>query len=325
MRLRSTAVPKLCHAGLLAAVTLTCAALGFAPAEDSTAGANVPVRPDARAADVTRGPRPSTIRVDVDLTLVPVSVTDLWDRPFKGLLKDDFQLFENGIEQQIISLTSEDAPVSVGVVFDTSRSMRKELGNSLAALEELFKTTMPGDEFFAVSFADRPHLVSGFTGDAGEILRSLGAVQAHGWTALYDAIQMAVQQMRSARNSRRALLILSDGADNYSRYTASEVRDMVRESDVRIYAIGLFERPGFLKKISEETGGRALWVRKREDLPQAISALSTELRSYYLLGYKSSNAQRDGKYRSVKVKVTRDTGTIELHTTWRRGYYAPAE
>jgi VWFA-related protein len=239
--------------------------------------------------------------------------------------KGDFRLFENGLEQEIISINSEDAPVSVGVVFDTSRSMRNELGKSLAALEELFKTTMPGDEFFAVSFSTRPHVVSGFTQDGDEILRELASVQAHGWTALYDAILVAVQQMRSARNSRRALLILSDGADNYSRYTASEILDLVRESDVRIYAIGLFERPGFLKKLSEESGGRAIWVRKTEELPQAIYNLSTELRSYYLLGYKSSNAERDGKYRKVKVEVTRPTGNVELHTSWRRGYYAPTE
>jgi VWFA-related protein len=261
----------------------------------------------------------------VDVTLVPVTVTDLWDHPLKGLGKGDFRLFEDGLEQEIVSFNSEDAAVSIGIVFDTSRSMRSELGKSLAALEELFKTTMPGDEFFAVSFSSNPHIVSGFTPDSDQILRELASEQAHGWTALYDATLMAVQRMKSARNSRRALLILSDGADNYSRYTASEVLDLVRESDVRIYAIGLFERPGFLKKISEESGGHAVWVRKSEELPQAVYNLSTEMRSYYLLGYKSSNPERDGKYRKLKVEVTRSTGNVELHTSWRRGYYAPTE
>ncbi|HEV2448421.1 MAG TPA: VWA domain-containing protein, partial [Candidatus Sulfopaludibacter sp.] len=175
-----------------------------------------------------------------------------------------------------------------------------------------------------VRFSDRPELIAPLTHDPGEIFRRLGMVVPRGWTALYDAIFYAVQEMRHAANPRRALLILSDGEDNNSRYSESEVVSLVREADVRVYAIGLFRQAHCLSRMAADTGGRAIWVRRLEDMPEAIHTLSLEMRNVYMLGYFSSNPPRDGKYRKVKVEV-KSSADDPLQVRWRRGYYAVGE
>ena len=265
--------------------------------------------------------KPHAIRLDVRVVQIPVTVTDAWDRPIPGLRKDDFQLFEDNVEQQIVYLSTEEAPASVGLIFDASGSMRNKLETSVAAVEQFFETTMPGDEFLLVRFSDRPHLLAGFTNNTDEISDWLHATRAGGWTALHDAICLGVHKMKTARNARKALLILSDGGDNNSRYSASEIRELVREADVRVYAISLLTGSRFLERISEESGGRMIKVRKLTELPEAIEKLSRDLRSQYVLGYYPSNPQPDGRYRKVRVQVKQPT----VHATWRRGYYAPAE
>ena len=170
-----------------------------------------------------------------------------------------------------------------------------------------------------------PHLMTGFTDDIEEISGWLHSIRAGGWTALHDAIYLGVQKMKKAKNARRALLVLSDGGDNNSRYSAPEIRNLVREADVRVYSVGLLlgllQGSRLLEKISEETGGRMIKVRKLDELPSAIEKLSRDLRSQYVLGYYSSNAQNDGRYRKVRVQVNQPT----VHASWRHGYYAPAE
>jgi VWFA-related protein len=248
-------------------------------------------------------------------------VNDPLDRPLAGLRKDDFHLFEDNVEQKIVYLSAEDAPASVGLIFDASGSMRHKLETSVAAVEQFFRTTLPGDEFLLVRFSDKPVLLTGFTDDVNEIAGWLHSTQPGGWTALHDAIYLGIQKMRRAKNGRRALLVLSDGGDNNSRYTASELRELVREADVRIYSIGLLEGSHLLERISNETGGRMIRVRKLEELPDAIEKLSRDLRSQYLLGYYSSNPQNDGRYRKVQVQVNQP----EAHASWRHGYYAPIQ
>jgi VWFA-related protein len=265
------------------------------------------------------------IRLDVKVVLIPVSVTDILDRPIAGLRKEDFHLYEDNVEQKIAYLSNEEAPASLGLIFDASGSMTNKIETSVAAVDQFFKTSLPGDEFLLVRFSDRPHLMTGFTDDIDEISSRLHSIRAGGWTALNDAIYLGVQKMKKAKNPRRALLILSDGGDNNSRYSAPEIRDLVREADVRVYSVGLLlgllQGSRFLEKISEETGGRMIKVRKLDELPAAIEKLSRDLRSQYVLGYYSSNTQNDGRYRKVRVIVNQPT----VHASWRHGYYAPAE
>ena len=292
--------------------------------------ADGPVRPDdspvtvARRAPLNPGLNPTgtrNIRLDIKVVQIPVTVTDVLDRPVRGLRKDDFHLFEDNVEQEVAYLSTEEAPVSVGLIFDSSGSMRNKIDTSVAAVDQFFQTNLPGDEFLLVQFSTVPHLLTGFTPNTSEISGWLHASQPNGWTALYDAIYLGIQKMKASKNPRRALLILSDGGDNNSRYTAPEIRSLVREADVRIYSLGLLQGSHFLERISDETGGRMIHVHKMGDLPDAMEKLSRDLRSHYVLGYYSSNGQNDGRYRHVRVQVTQPS----VRASWRRGYYAPLE
>jgi Ca-activated chloride channel family protein len=180
------------------------------------------------------------IRVDTTLVLIPVAVTDLLSRFVTGLDKENFRLYEDKVEQQIIQFSSEDTPISVGVVFDTSRSMGAKLSRSRQAVSQFLKTANPEDEFFLIEFSDRPELVVEFSSNPEEIQNRLAFTQAKGSTALLDGLYMAMNKMKKARNPRKAILIISDGGDNSSRYTQGEVKNAVRESDVQVYAIGIY-------------------------------------------------------------------------------------
>jgi VWFA-related protein len=203
--------------------------------------------------------------------------------------------------------------------------MKKKLDRSVAAIEQFLKTITPEDEYFLIRFSDRPVVQTGFTRDPKQILSELSFVEPAGWTALNDAICLGIQRMKAAKNSRRALFVLSDGGDNNSRYTDSEVRSLVRESDVRVYSIGLFERPRFLEKLAADSGGRSYWAHKLEDLPETVAQLSRDLRNQYVIGYSSQSGQKDGKYHSLRVELMETIKRMPLHVFWRRGYYSPGE
>ncbi len=267
----------------------------------------------------------SNIRLDVKMILVPITVMDLTDKPVENLAPNAFRVFEDDVEQRIVSLSKEEGPVSVGFVFDASSSMKNRMDRSVAAIQQFLETNMPGDEYFLVRFADQPSLVTGFTSNPDDILRELAAIQPQGWTSLNDAICLGVHQMKHAKNSRRALFVLTDGGDNNSRYTESEVKHLVVESDVRTYSVGLFERPRFLEKLAAQTGGQAVWAHSLKDLPEAIERISREFRNQYMIGYSSNNPQNDGKYRKVKVELIESPFHKALHLFWRRGYFAPPE
>jgi Ca-activated chloride channel family protein len=273
-------------------------------------------RPEAKTV------RPATFRLDARMVQIPVTVTDSRDRPQLDLEAGQFHIFEDGVEQQIAAFSMADAPISTGVVFDTSGSMKGRMDDSRAALEHLFETAAPQDEFSLVRFSDRPELVASLTHDPATVSRLLGRVIPHGWTALYDAIFYSVQELRHASNPRRALLVLSDGEDNNSRYSESEAVALVREADIRVYAVGIFRQTRCLAKMAAETGGRVIWVHKLSDMPEAIERLTLEMRNVYMVSYFSSNPPSDGKYRKVKVEV-QARGEEPFHVTWRHGYYAP--
>ena len=267
----------------------------------------------------------SNLRIDVRMILIPVTVTDPWQRPVMDLPRDSFRLYEDNVEQKIESLFREEGPVSVGFVFDSSSSMKNRLDRSITAIERFLAGSTRGDEYFLVKFNDRASLVQGFTENPDDIIGRLSSLQPDGWTALLDAIYMGVQQMKSARNSRRALFVLTDGGDNSSRYTESEMVNLIREADVRIFAIGLFERPRFLEKIASESGGKAYVAHNLKDLPETVDRLSVEIRNQYVLGYYSNNPDNDGKYRRVKVALNPLTPPKPLSIVWRHGYYAPLD
>ena len=255
-----------------------------------------------------------------------------------GLDKENFKVYEDKVEQQVLQFSSEDAPLSIGLVFDTSGSMGSKLEKSRKAVKEFMKTANPEDEFFLVQFNDRPEMVVPFTPDTEEIQSRLTWVQSKGRTALLDGIYLAMNQMKKARNPRKAILIISDGGDNSSRYTESEVRNAVREADVQIYAIGIFEPaasrgrtpeemsgPALLGEITEQTGGRHFAVDNLAELPDVAAKIGIELRNEYVLGYSPKNITRDGKYRRVQVKLVKTTGLPQLKAVFRTGYYAPTQ
>jgi VWFA-related protein len=265
------------------------------------------------------------LKIESAMVLVPVTVTDRTDHPVTDLAPDSFRIFEDNVEQKVVSFHREDGPVSVGFLFDASASMKGRMDRSMAAIKQFLNTLTKGDEFFLIRFSDRPTLQADFTEDADFILSELSFVQPQGWTALNDAICLGLHRMKHARNPRRALFVLTDGGDNNSRYSDAEVRSLARESDVRIYSIGLFERPRFLEKLAMDTGGLAIWAHKLQNLPDTVDQISRDFRNQYVLGYSPVVRPNDGKYHDVRVEIVKTIKLLQLNVFWRRGYFAPPE
>jgi Ca-activated chloride channel family protein len=271
--------------------------------------------------------------MNVDLVLVPVTITDPMNRLVTGLEQNDFFLYENNSLQKLKTFSCEDAPVSIGIIFDLSGSMTSKLIRARDSILQFMKTANPQDEFFVIGFNDRPELIEDFTGSVEDIEARLQTVRAGHRTALLDAIYYGMDKMKTARHERKALLVVSDGGDNRSRYTEGEVKAQVRESDVEIYSIGIFDPyaptteermgPVLLNDLSEETGGRMFRVDDLADMGDIAIKISTELRNQYVLGYHPTSMQRDGKWRKVKVKLVPPQGLPPLTVHARTGYYAP--
>src|ERR1039458_5214626 len=280
---------------------------------------------------------PANLRVDTNLVLVPVAVCDPLNRPVTGLEKEHFRVLEDRVEQTITHFSMDDEPVAVGLVFDISGSMGNKLQKSRQAAAEFFKTSNPEDEFFLVEFNDQPKMVVPLTRNVEDIQNQLTWAQSKGRTALLDAIFLAMHEMKKSTKNRKALLIISDGGDNSSRYTEGEVKNLVRENDVLIYAIGVFESgggrmrtpeeaggPGLLNELSEQTGGRHLPADASE-LPDIAAKIGVELRNRYVLGYSPANQVRDGRYHTLQIKIVPPKGLPTLRPYFRHGYYAPAQ
>jgi Ca-activated chloride channel family protein len=275
------------------------------------------------------------LKVAVDLVLVPVTITDPLNRLVTGLDRENFQLFEGSSKEEIKSFSSEDAPVSLGVIFDSSGSMSSKMDRAKDAVVEFFKTANPQDEFFMITFSDAPEVVNDFTSSVDEIQGKLVFTVPRKRTALLDAIYMGVSKMRQAKYAKKALLIISDGGDNHSRYTEGEIKALVKEADVMVYAIGIYDHyfpteeerlgPALLGEVSELTGGRAFTVENPNDLADVATKIGVELRNQYVLGYRPSKVVRDGKWRKIKVKLLPPKGLPPLRVYARTGYYAPQE
>jgi len=277
----------------------------------------------------------ATLRSDTNLVLVPVSVCDPYNRPVTGLEKEHFKIFDDKVEQTVTHFAMDDEPVAVGLVFDVSGSMGPKLRVSRDAATEFFKTANPEDEFFLVEFNDQPKLVIPLGGGIEEIQNQLTFSQSKGRTALLDAVMLGLHEIKKSQKGRKALLIISDGGDNSSRYSEAEVRNLVRESDVLIYAVGIYEPygsrgrtpeelggPDLLSEISEQTGGRH-FPAETSELPDIAAKIGVELRNRYVLGFSPTDPQRDGRYHPLTVKVIPPHGLPPLRAYWRHGYYAP--
>jgi Ca-activated chloride channel family protein len=276
------------------------------------------------------------IKVDVSMTLVNLTVTDPLDRLVTGLEREHFRVFEDGIEQEVLTLSSEDVPVSIGLVFDMSSSMSDKVEKAREAAVQFMRTANPQDQFFLVSFNDRAELTSGFTSSVDELQNRMMFTASRGRTALLDAIYLGLSQMRGAHNGKRALLIISDGGDNHSRYNESDVKNYLKEADCQLYAIGIFdpigirsrtteelEGPSLLSEMTEMTGGRVFPVGNLGELPDIAAKIGMELRNQYVLGYKSSNSRPNGAWRKIKVKLRPPKGLPPLNVFAKTGYYAP--
>lgn len=272
------------------------------------------------------------IKEEANLVLVSVSVTDPMQRLVTGLAPENFQVFEGKKPQEIRHFSREDAPVSIGVILDSSGSMRDKMDRVREALNQFCQAANPQDEFFLITFANEPRLASNFTNTPEDLQNALLYTQPRGRTALLDAIYMGIGKMRDARYSKKALLIISDGGDNHSRYGEREVRSAVKESDVMVYSIGVFDRsvptqeewlgPELLRSIAGPSGGRAYTIFSATDLPTVAHHIGTELRTQYVLGYRPQIAPHDGKWHkiSVKLRLPRKFSFLQAHA--KKGYYA---
>ena len=294
-----------------------------------------PVQP-SKPATTTEKKSGEGIKVDVNLALVNVTVTDPLNRLVTGLEKENFRVFEDGTEQEIVTLSSEDVPVSIGLVFDMSGSMSDKVDKARQAAVQFMRTANPLDQFFLVSFNDRAELTSGFTNSVEELQTRMMFTASRGRTALLDAVYLGLSQMRGAHNAKRALLIISDGGDNHSRYNENDIKNFLKEADCQLYAIGIYDPigirsrtneelngPSLLSEMTEMTGGRVFPVGNLGELPDIAAKIGMELRNQYVLGYKPSNAQHNGIWRKIKVKLKPPKGLPPLNVFAKTGYYAP--
>lgn len=295
------------------------------------------VKPKAPAAE-TAAERNAQIRVDTTLVLIPTTVTTMLGTFVTSLDKENFKLYEDKTQQEITTFSSQDAAMSIGIVFDTSGSMGDKLRQSREAVAQFLKIANPQDEFFLVQFSERPELLVPFTHATEDILNKLMFVKSHGSTALLDGVYLAMNQIRKAKNPRKAILIISDGGDNSSRYTQTEVKNAVLEADTQVYGIGIFEQgsarsrtpeefagPEMLHRLANLTGGRSFNVGNLAELPDVAEKIAIELRNEYVLGYSPTNAARDGKWRRVEVKLANLKGLPPVKAVFRTGYFAPVQ
>ncbi len=290
--------------------------------------------PDPTAGDTVRMHAPM-IKSKVDLVLVPVTVTDPLNRLVTGLDRENFEVFEGKDRQEVRHFSAEDAPISLGVIFDMSGSMASKIERAREAVIEFFKTANPQDEFYLIAFSDWPQEVSDFTQSIEDLQGKLVYTVPKGRTALLDAIYLGISKMRQAKYPKKSLLIISDGGDNHSRYTEGEIKSLVKEADTMVYSIGIYDHyfateevrlgPQMLSDISELSGGRAFTIDNPNDLADVATKIGIELRNQYVLGYRPKNPGHDGKWHKIRVKLLPPKGLPPLHVYAKTGYYAATQ
>jgi Ca-activated chloride channel family protein len=287
---------------------------------------------------VIRGQEPSsttanqTLKIDVDRVLVNTTVSDPQGRMVLGLERDAFQLWEDKIEQKIDSFSIEDSPLSIGLLFDSTGSMSAKISTARDAAVTFLKTGNPKDEYFLITFSQNAQLAENFTNDISRLQNRLIFSPAKGSTPLFDAIYMGLDKMKNAGYKRKALLLITDGEDNHSRYSFGDIKEFIKEQDVQLFAIGIVSSFGELSRgrggqaviqdLVQLTGGRAFFPESVYELEDICSKIAFELRNQYVLGYHSTNEAKDGKWRKIRLKVNPLSRLPALTVRGKAGYYA---
>jgi Ca-activated chloride channel family protein len=277
-----------------------------------------------------------TVKVDVDLTLVNATVLDPKGRIVTDLRPEDFEIWEDKVQQQIQYFSEEDVPLSLGIIFDVSGSMKAKLPMARDSAVTFLQTGNPDDEYFLVEFSSKPEISQDFTTDISRLQNHLMFTPATGMTALFDAVYLGLEKLKDGANTKKALLLITDGEDNRSRYTFSNVSEFLKERDVQLFAIGVVDnynsdlasgRIGreLIEQLTEVTGGRSFFPESVNELEDICTKIAVELKNQYLLGYRSTNEIKDGKWRRIRLKVNPPVGMPDLVVRGKTGYYAPAE
>jgi Ca-activated chloride channel homolog len=321
---------------MLVASVVVCVKLPVAHAQTEISDIHIAPRVQSTLTSGLGNGDVTTIRTNTELVLVPVTVTDPMNHVVVGLEQGNFQLFEGKQSQEIKHFSREDAPVSLGVILDVSGSMETKIERAREAVLRLLEASNPQDEFFLITFSDTPHVIQTFTNTIEEMQEQLLLVRPKGQTALLDALYLGLNKMHEAKYARKALLVISDGGDNHSRYTEKEVKSRIKESDVLVYSVGVFDRefptreerlgPELLTEISEVTGGRCYTLDNPNYLPTITRHIGLELRNQYVLAYSPNKSKNDGKWRKINVKLTQLPGRVpQLYVHARTGYYKRSE
>ena len=276
-----------------------------------------------------QGRPPQNLKVDVDLVQVFATVTDEFNHYVVGLEPRNFELYEDKVAQKIESFSAEDVPLSVGIILDVSGSMKPNLMLAKDAAVTFLKLGNPADEYFLVEFSDRAQITEDFTADISKLQNHIAFTPSKGMTALFDAVYLGLDKVRAGTNPRKFLLVITDGGENHSHYSFSQVKDFAKEQDVQVYWIqiaggGGIPTSGTVGDIVEMTGGRRFFARSPFDLEDICTKIAIEVKNQYVIGYRSSNGNRDGKYRHIRMKVNAPKGMSQLFVRAKEGYYAPA-
>ena len=321
---------------VLVGFALFCLERPVADAQSETSDIHIEPRVQSRVTGGLTNLGLNTIRTHAELVLVPVTVTDTMNRVVVGLERENFQLYEGKQSQEIKHFSREDAPVSLGVILDVSGSMASKIERAREAVLKLLEASNPQDEFFLITFANRPQVIQDFTQTIGDLQEQLLFARPKGETALLDAVYLGLDKMKEAKYSRKALLLISDGGDNHSLYTEKEVKSRIKESDVLVYSVGIFDRefvtreerlgPELLAAISEVTGAQCYMLQNPNSLPIITEHIGVQLRNQYVLAYAPNSSESDGKWRKIKVKLTflpKSLPQLRVHA--RTGYYARSQ
>jgi Ca-activated chloride channel family protein len=267
--------------------------------------------------------------------LVNVTVLDHNQRAVPGLRAADFTLLDDDRPQSLTYVSNVDEPISLAVVFDASSSMGARIEWERNAVKEIIESSNPQDDFGLIVIRDEPRIAFHFGDPVEQIQQTIDTIQPDGVTALWDGMYRAVQELQSSQYRRRAMIVISDGGDNHSRYTQAELNLLLKEADIQVYAIGMFDRnarrteekmgPLQLEELALVTGGRMFSVYDPQEFSRIVEQISRELRSQYVLGYYPSNRTRDGRWRKLKVHMARSVSGTKFHLYAKKGYYAPEE
>jgi Ca-activated chloride channel homolog len=279
--------------------------------------------------------RDQTIRVDVGLVLVNAAVSDSKGRMVTGLQQDNFRIWEDKVEQKVEYLSTEDTPMSIGLIFDATGSMADKISAARDAAASFLRVGNPDDEYFLVTFSQRATLVEPFTTDVSRLQNHMVFTPAKGLTPLFDAVYLGLETMKTAKNKRKALLLITDGEDNHSRYSFADIKAFVKEQDIEIFVIGIVNPGGelapgqggrvIIEDLAQIGDGEAFFPDSVDELEDICNKIGLELRNQYVLGYHSTNKAKDGRWRKIRLKINPPKGISSLSVRAKTGYYAESQ